>query len=66
MAPYIASERTLSADEPWDLGTLRLDPGATVAGKLVDRDSTESIADATIRDLRELDAVIDQFELVAR
>jgi hypothetical protein len=52
MAPQPIAERAVAENEAWDLGTLRLDPGATVTGKLVDRESSDSVADATVRVMR--------------
>ena len=51
LAPLPIAKRDVVADETWNLGTLRLDAGSAIAGRVVDEDGAP-LAGARIRALR--------------
>ncbi|HYC91462.1 MAG TPA: carboxypeptidase-like regulatory domain-containing protein [Thermoanaerobaculia bacterium] len=51
-APRSIDTRSVAADETWDLGALSVEPGAVLAGRVIDADRGDPVAAARIRVLR--------------
>lgn len=51
-APRSLEARTVAAGETWDLGTLSMDPGTILTGRILDRDRGGAVPGARIRVLR--------------
>jgi hypothetical protein len=52
LAPLVLDARTVVADETWDLGTLQMNDGRSLTGRVIARDDDAPIAGARIRALR--------------
>lgn len=52
VAPHSIPQRTILADETWNLGELQLDEGASLIGRVVDRENDAPLADVRVRALR--------------
>jgi hypothetical protein len=56
LAPLVIDSRTITDDETWHLGMLRIDEGTVLAGRVVDGDGGAPVPAARIRVLRRGDA----------
>jgi Carboxypeptidase regulatory-like domain len=55
LAPRTVEPRTVAADETWDLGTVTMDAGTILTGRIVDHEHGDAIPGARIRLLRNRD-----------